>query len=305
MPKHDMRSLSTDQVAALVELAERGSIRAAADGLYISEQGVRSRLLALEQRLGVELYRKSRGVRRATPLTEHGQRLLPHALNFLDAARELAELFTDSPGAKEVKVVASQYLMHYVLIGAVRKFHKAFPQIRIRLSIRTEQQIEEDLLTDPTISLGLAAPYEPSPALEYRHLFEMNWSLITPRRHRLLERKKIRLRDLAQQPLILFERGSTGRQHVIDAFHAASVSPLVDMETTNTEIIVSLVEAGLGVSIVPLLPSGVVTRGRRIEIRSLGQQIRPIHSGVLFRRAEKRSEAAAKFFEFVVREFKA
>ena len=59
-------SLSTDQVAAFVELARQGSLRQAAAVLHITEQGVRNRLLALEERLGVELYRKSRGPRRAS-----------------------------------------------------------------------------------------------------------------------------------------------------------------------------------------------------------------------------------------------
>ena len=100
-------------------------------------------------------------------------------------------------------------------------------------------------------------------------------------------------------PLILFERGSTGRQHVIDAFHAEGLSPRVDMETTNTEIIVRMVEAGLGVSIVPLMPSGVVTRGRRVGVRSLAGQVRPIHSGILTRRGEQLSPASRKFIEFL------
>src|SRR5687768_2796078 len=54
-------SLSTDQLAALVELHQQGSLRAAAETLFITEQGVRNRLVALEERLGVELYRKRRG----------------------------------------------------------------------------------------------------------------------------------------------------------------------------------------------------------------------------------------------------
>ena len=67
-------SISTDQMAAFVELAKQGSLRAAADMLHISEQGVRNRLVALEARLGVELYRKRRGIRRSTPLTADGRR---------------------------------------------------------------------------------------------------------------------------------------------------------------------------------------------------------------------------------------
>src|SRR6476660_5009075 len=83
-------SLSTDQVAALVELARYGSLRGAASALHISEQGVRNRLVALEQRLGVELYRKSRGRRSAHPLTDDGRNLLPRALEFLHDAQQFA-----------------------------------------------------------------------------------------------------------------------------------------------------------------------------------------------------------------------
>jgi DNA-binding transcriptional LysR family regulator len=187
-----------------------------------------------------------------------------------------------------------------VLIDAVRRFHLGFPHIRVRLSNRTEQEIEADLLQDPELALGVAAPYESSPELEYLHLFSMDWSLVATRRHPLLRRRDLGLGDLADLPLILFERGSTGRQHVMDAFHGAGLSPRVEMETTNTEIIVRMVEAGLGVSVVPLLPGGAVTRGRRVGHRSLGGLIRPIHSGILIRRGERLSAASRAFIDFLL-----
>src|SRR5262249_50293926 len=110
---------------------------------------------------------------------------------------------------------------------------------------------------------------------------------------------RLTLRDLVDVPLILFERGSAGRQHVMDAYHGLGLSPRVDMETTNTEIIVRMVEAGLGVSVVPLMPTGAVTHGRRVGVRSLGTQIRPIHSGILLRRGERVSTAARAFIDFL------
>jgi DNA-binding transcriptional LysR family regulator len=299
----DFPSLSTDQVAAFVEVARQGNLRRAAESLVITEQGLRNRLLALEERLGVELYRKRRGLRRGTQLTEHGRRFLPHAAAFLERARELGELF-DGSAEREVYVVASTYLILYVLIDAVRRFHAAHPRIHVRLTTRTEQEIEDTLLNDPQVAMGVAAPYEPASELEYLHLFSMDWSLITPRRHPLLELKQVRLRDLADQPLILFERGSTGRQHVFDAFHGQGISPRVDMETTNTEIIVRMVEAGLGVSIVPLLPSGAVTRGRKVAVRNLADEIRPIRSGILTRRGEQVPDASRAFIQFVQGEAK-
>jgi DNA-binding transcriptional LysR family regulator len=67
------------------------------------------------------------------------------------------------------------------------------------------------------------------------------------------------------------------------------------METTTTEIVVRMVEAGLGVSLVPLMPDGAVTRGRKVGVRSLAGQIRPIHSGVLTRRGDELKPEARAF----------
>src|SRR3954468_6440421 len=189
-------SLSTDQVAAFVELARTGSLRKAAEGLLITEQGVRNRLLALEARLGVELYRKARGTRRANPLTPEGLRFLPHATAFLERADELRELFSGENQQREIHVAATQYLILYVLIDAVRRFHLAFPKIHVRLSNHTEQEIEAALLQGPGLALGVAAPYESAPELEYVHLFSLDWSLITPPRHPLLRAEKVQLADL-------------------------------------------------------------------------------------------------------------
>jgi DNA-binding transcriptional LysR family regulator len=290
--------LSTDQVAAFVELSRQGKIRAAAQVLGISEQGLRNRLIALEERLGVELYRKGRGARRSTPLTDRGRRFLPHALAFLERAHELYRAFEIDVGPQEIHLAASQYLIRYVLIDVLKEFRTQAPDIHVRVSTMNEHEVEEAVLNNPGVAFGLAAPYEPSPDLEYHELFAMTWSLISPLRHPLGARKRVQVRDLADQTLILYETGSTGRQHVLDAFHERDLSPRVSLETTSTETIVSMVEAGLGISIVPLLPSGAVTRGRRVDVRPLEGSIRPIHSGILSRRGEQPSGAVARLLDF-------
>jgi DNA-binding transcriptional LysR family regulator len=291
-------SVTPDQVAALVELARAGSLRAAAAELNITEQGVRNRLVALEAQLKVSLYHKQRGPRRRSPLTPHGEQVLPHAVAFLERARQLGSLFGGS-GAQEVHVAATQYLTLYAMLDAIRRFHRAYPAIRVRLSSRTERDIEEALLRDPDLAFGVAAPYEGGTGIEYRHLFSLDWGLITPPGHALLRKRDLSLADLVGVPLIVFERGSTGRQHVLDEFHKLGLSPRIDMEATTTGIVVKMVEAGLGVSIVPLMPNGVVTRGVKVGVRKLPGQIRPIDSGILIRRGEKLAPAAEAFIRFL------
>jgi DNA-binding transcriptional LysR family regulator len=295
--------LSTDQVAAFVEVSRQGQIRAAAGVLNITEQGLRNRLLALEAQLGAELYRKVRGPRRSALLTDAGRRFLPHALAFLERARDLYRAFAIDTGPQEVHVAASQYLIRYVLIDVLKEFARREPAIHVRLSTMNEREVEKTVLNDADVAFGLAAPYDSSAELTYYELFAMRWSLITPPHHRLSARRRVVLAELTDQPLILYERGSTGRQHVLDAFHQRGLSPRVELETTSTETIVSMVEAGLGISIVPLLPSGVVTRGRRVDVRPLGGAIRPIHSGVLVRRGDRLSSGSLRLLEFTKNRF--
>lgn len=292
-------SVSPDQVAALVELARAGSLRAAADELAITEQGVRNRLIALEEQLGVPLYHKQRGPRRRSPLTPQGEQLLPHAIAFLDRARQLVGRFRGSGGPQEIHVAATQYLTLYAMLDAIKRFHRAYPAIRVRLSSRTERDIEEALLRDPDLAFGVAAPYEGVTGIEYRHMFSLDWGLITPPGHPLLRKRDFDLADLVGSPLIVFERGSTGRQHVLDEFHKRGLSPRIDMEATTTGIVVKMVEAGLGVSLVPLMPNGAVTRGVKVGVRKLPGMIRTIDSGILLRRGETLSAAAEAFIRIL------
>src|SRR5688572_21671811 len=204
-------SLSTDQVAALVELSRAGSLRAAAAGLHVTEQGLRNRLVALEGLLKVSLYHKQRGPRRRSPLTPQGEQFLPHAVAFLESARRLGGVSGGNAGPQEVHVAATQYLTLYAMLDAIRRFHRAFPAIRVRLSTRTERDIEDALLRDPDLAFGVAAPYESGGDLTYRHLFSLDWGLVAPVGHPLGGKRPVGLADLADVPLILFERGSTGR----------------------------------------------------------------------------------------------
>jgi DNA-binding transcriptional LysR family regulator len=241
-------------------------------------------------------------MRRGTLLTEHGQRLVPRAAALLEGARELREPGRAPGGVQEVHVAASQYWVYYLLIDMIRRFHAAYPSIRIRLSARTEQDIEAILLSDPGTALGIAAPYEPSPELDYMHLFSMGWSVVVPRSHRLAGRRQLRLHEVALEPLILFERGSTGRRHIVEAFRAESIVPRIQMEATTTQVIVKMVEAGLGISIVPLLPDGSVIRGLRVAAVPLAASIPSIRSGILTRRGETPSPAARQIIDCLCRD---
>ena len=141
----EFRSLSTDQVAALVELARQGSLRGAAEAMHLSQQGLRSRLLALENRLGIALYDKRRGMRRSTPLTSQGRQFLPHAQAFLQRSRELCELFQTQAEPREVRIAASPGRTHFSfrILAVFRDRH---------CSIRREDVCDAGYLSRPALA---------------------------------------------------------------------------------------------------------------------------------------------------------
>jgi DNA-binding transcriptional LysR family regulator len=294
-----MPTISTDQVLAFVELTRTGSFRLAASALHLSEEGVRSRLLMLEQRLGVSLYEKQRGRRAAISLTQAGQTFSTKAAQFIEDAQELTNLFDPGRSRQEIHVAASQFLSQYLLIDIVRAYHECSAGSMINIITRTEQQILAAMEEDAKLALGICAPIEYPTGFVFHHWFSMSWHFIAATGHPLLQRTNLTLNDLVDEPLILFEPGSTGRQHILEAFHQRDLTPRIVMEATSTQLIVRMVEAHLGVAIVPLLASGIVTKDINIGQISLGDQIRSIDSGLMYRRDSQRDSEVQKFANFV------
>jgi len=285
--------LSTEQVAAFVELARLGSLHLAAESLHLSNEGLRGRVLALEEALGANLYEKERGRRGAVELTASGRRFLQKATRFLDQAHELTTLFEPRAEVKEIQLLASHYLMAYVLVEVVRDFRSAHPEYLLRLSTRAESQIFGLLLAEAHCAIGACTPTDFPRGLHYHPWRNVGWSLAVPRAHRLARAKAIHLDQIAQEPLIVFERGSAGRLHVLETFFALGIEPVLRMEATSTPLMLSMVDAGLGLAVIPTPSTPAPLRGLDVAVVPINDPIRPIETG-LFLRAEWQHEPGVR-----------
>lgn len=277
--------LSTEQIAAFVELARLGSLHLAAESLHLSAEGLRGRILALESTLGTSLYEKARGRRGDVDLTPSGRRFLQKAVRFLDQAHELTGLFEARAAAKEIQLIGSHYLLAYVMMDAVRAFCDLYPEYVLRLSTRAEAQVLGLLLGEAHCAIGACTPTDFPRGLHYHPWRTVGWSLAVPRGHRWATATAVTLAEIAPEPLIVFERASAGRLHVLETFFALGLEPSICLEATSTPLILSMVSAGLGVSIVPTPSSQAPLRGLNVVSVPIADPIRPIETG-LFLRAE-------------------
>lgn len=189
-------------------------------------------------------------------------------------------MFQNDVADRTLRVVTSHYLATYVLIDILQEFRRLHAGTAVRLSVRTELQVLGAVAHPGECVLGFCAASEYPEALDYIPWFRMDWWLVVPEGHRFAQLASITLGELDGEGLIVFEPGSTGRQHVFEAFHQVGAVPNIATQATTTPLIVQMVEAGLGVAILPLLPSGIVTQGRRVRTIPIATEIRPIESGI-------------------------
>jgi len=285
--------LSTEQIAAFVELARLGSLHLAAESLHLSAEGLRGRILALENLLGTTLYEKARGRRSDVKLTASGRRFLQKAVRFLDQAHELTRLFEPRAPVKEIQLIGSHYLMAYVLVDAVREFRQTQPDYMVRLSTRAESQVLGLLLGESQCAIGACTPTEFPRSLHYHPWRAVGWSLAVPRDHQWANANSVSLAEIALQPLIVFERASAGRLHVLETFFALGLEPSICMEATSTPLILSAVNARLGISIIPTPSSPAPLRGLDVAVVPISDPIRPIETG-LYVRSEWQDEPGVR-----------
>ncbi len=273
--------IDLEKLSAVVALLESGTWTGAEARISRPPPRLRADVQAIETWLGASLLLPADGDR--ILLTPEGRRLLPRAQALLADAGRLRDLFRAPGAGRELRVYSSHYLATYFLIDRLQAFRRRHPDVALKLSVRTEIQILSALHQDTACGVGFCAPLESPAGLRYRQWFSMPWSVVLPIDHPLATRSQLSLAALAEEPMILFEPGSAGRQHLMQAFHRAGVTPQVALQATTTALIVQMIEAGLGVAVLPLLPSGRVTADRRVLTVSLLDPVDPIDSGIFVR----------------------
>jgi DNA-binding transcriptional LysR family regulator len=291
-------SLSTEQVLAFVELARVGSLHTAAQNVHLSDEGLRARILALEQTLRVSLYEKSRGRRADVKLTVAGRRFLQRAGRFLEHARELTSLF-DAPSAeKTVHLLASHYGLQSIVSPVTKALLGLHPDVLLRLSSRAETAIPQLLLNESSLCIGVCTPSEFPNELHYQKLRCTSWCVAVPKQHPFASRKSLALQDLIHEPLVTFERGSSGRMHILESFYAKGLEPKVGIEVGSSALILRAVQDGLGIALVTEAAFHDLAHSLDVTRVALADPVRSIETGIYVRQEFRQHPIYLDFLAF-------
>jgi DNA-binding transcriptional LysR family regulator len=238
------------QLAYFVAVAEELHFRRAAARLHMSQPPLSLQIRRLEEELGCPLLRRDR---RSVELTPAGRAFLEDARSVLAevaaAAEHARKVHAGQTGLLRVSFVGSALLA--VVPGMVHRFRMKRPEVELQLSERPSQD-QIRALGAGELDIGLMPLPVEGGALDVRVLARERTIAALPAGHALASYKRVPLRRLADEPQILFPRSQAPGLHdrLLSAMSRTGASPWVAQYASETQTIIALVAAGVGVALV-------------------------------------------------------
>ncbi|MBB3283832.1 CysB family HTH-type transcriptional regulator [Mitsuaria sp. TWR114] len=220
-----------------------------AAALFTSQSGVSKHIKDLEDELGVELFQR-RG-KRLLGLTEPGKELAVVVDRMLQDVRNIKRLAQQFSSADQgqLTIATTHTQARYALPQVVARFKAAYPRVHLVLHQGSPSEIVS-LLQSGEADIGIATEalgkddaFVTFPFYEWRH------AVVVPEGH-ALTRQPLTLEALAEQPLITYHEGYTGRARIDASFAAAGLAPDVVMSALDADVIKTYVQIGLGVGVI-------------------------------------------------------
>lgn len=225
----------------------------AAEKLHMTQPPLTMAIQQLEQRLGVDLFKRSR---RSVELTAAGAALIEPVRQLLAQAEQLPDL---------ARAVSRGEIGHLRLgfvstlgFGPLPQWLRAFrdeqPGVRVTLrEATTDVQLQAFEAGEMDAGFVLHTPGMAPPSLPGCVVLEEPLVLALPQRHALAKAPRLQLDALLAEPLVIFPRDIAPSlfDGLLAYYHRHGASPEIAQEAIQMQTIVNLVSAGLGVAWVP------------------------------------------------------
>lgn len=229
---------------------ENFSVSAAANRLFTSQPGVSKQVRALEDELGVELFR--RNGRQFTGVTPEGEQVLVLARDIFSRVSDIRDLAADAAGrrSRPLRIATTHTQARYALPPVVERFLATNPGVELNIHQGTPDQLAA-LARQHEVDLVIATEaLELFTDLTLLPCHYWNRVILVPHDHPLTTARRPTLKEIAEYPLVTYVFAVGGSRLLDRTFGAAGLSPRIALTAVDTDIIKTYVRLGMGIGIV-------------------------------------------------------
>lgn len=227
------------------------SFSEASKALYISQSAVSQSIKTLEKKLGQPLfYRTTKKV----SLTPAGELLMKHIEPAINLIHRGEETLSDDAAMQfgQLHIGASDTICRYFLVPYLEQFHKAYPQVPIRITNATSfgcvellEQGNVDLILVNYPNASLSPSCITQSVAEFRDVFIGNPNFFS------FPDKPMTLKQVSEYPLLMLDRKSTTSDYLHKLFLKHQLELVPDVRLSSNDLLIDLSRIGLGISFVP------------------------------------------------------
>ena len=275
-------NVSLRQLRVFQAVALHSNFTRAGDQVGLTQPAVSRCVTELEQQLGLKLLDRTT---REVALTEAGRSLalrLERVLEELDSVLlDVRGLATQRQG--RVRVASSPTLSANLMPECIARCRQEHPGLDLLLLDRIQHDALASVLSGE-VDFGVVIDPAQRDDLHAEPILSEPFCLVCPPAHRLARRRSVRWNALAGEPLVLLDHASGSRRLIDEALRDQGVQAPVVQEVGHVTTIFRMLDAGLGISVVPTLalpPAGL----QGLAVRPLTPRVE--RSIVLVRRANR------------------
>lgn len=281
-----------NRYAAFLKVVEVGSFTKAAEILGYTQPAISQMIASLENELSIKLlYRSRYGVR----LTPEGEQLLPSIQSSVAQFQSMQNIAGEIRGLDSgvVRIGTISSISCHWLPPVIRQFWEKHPNVQLIVHQGDYTTIPEWVRTGE-LDFGFVTP-DAVEGTDSRFLKTGEHRACLPKNHPLAQKQTVTLEELAKEPFLLLEEGIYSEP--LAAFRAAGLEPNIRMTMHDDYSILSMVEQGLGVTILPEL----VLRKQSYDIVMLPTEPMVIRRiSILSRDRNELSIAAKTFIRYLI-----
>ncbi len=241
------------QIRYFIAIYEEGNMSRAAARLYVAQPSLSEQIRKLEQELGLPLFVR---LPRRLVLTPAGEAFRIHAARILEEV-DLVQTHIDEVSAQsgqKIRVGVLPTLGSRLFPSVIAEFRRTNPGARIELREEISSLSVKHLLVEREIDVGvIRLDGKLASHLEASFFLREPLVALVPPGHLLARSGEISLQEIAEEPFLTLKPGYGLRELVLNVLKEAGVTPNITVELSQLDFLIGLVEAKMGLTILPQL----------------------------------------------------